>query len=403
MFESGDDLINGVYDICKYTLKLCCHESIMDTPWREKGQWLGDVSAVTLGGIYACFGDTGLPAKFLSQSAENQIGPGLITMITNRSYEAEKSFAALPDYSLWWIWALWNHYMYTGQEHWIHTYYPHVIKILQTFLKHTDDEGFLVNLPGWTFIDWVKLDKREQSSTMNAIFYYVLECIGKMAELKNDEYYEKTVSHLRASIKKGFMDRYYTPGLGCFADSRYEGKLSESVSEHANCMAILAGLCDAGTANGIISKLYEEKTLPYTEAQPFFASIVLKALAASGRIDLALEIIRIRWGMRMVEDGATSTYEEWSKNGSERYGEYTGFMRSLSHAWSAFPAEFLIRGLMGLVIQQPGCGKISLNPFGGDFDYKAVFPVPQGEIEVECKGGQIRYSLPDGVECNNPA
>ena len=398
-FESGDIQMNSVFDISRYTLRLCCHESVMDTPWREKGQWLGDVSAVTLGGVYACFGDTRLPAKFLSQSAENQFNSGLITMITNRSYDVEKSFSVLPDYSLWWIWALWNHYMYTGQENWIHIYYPHVIKILQTFIKHTDAEGFLVNLPGWTFIDWVKLDKREQSSVMNAIFYHVLECIGKMAEFKNDEYYEKTVSDIRTSIKNGFMDRYYNHGLGCFTDARHEDKLSESISEHSNCMAILAGLCDENTARGIIARLYEDKSVSYTEAQPFFTSIVLKALAKSGRIDLALDTIRERWGKRMVDCGATSTWEEWSKNGSERSGEYVGFMRSLSHAWSAFPAEFLIRGLMGLFVEQPGCGKVSLEPYAADFDYKAVFPVPQGEIKVECKGGQIRYSLPDEVEC----
>ena len=39
----------------------------MGTPWREQGQFLGDVSAVTLGEIYSCFGDTKLPAKYLTQ------------------------------------------------------------------------------------------------------------------------------------------------------------------------------------------------------------------------------------------------------------------------------------------------------------------------------------------------
>ena len=56
-FTSDNATLNRIYEISRYTIRLCSNEFLTDTPWREQGQWLGDVSAVTLGGIYACFGE----------------------------------------------------------------------------------------------------------------------------------------------------------------------------------------------------------------------------------------------------------------------------------------------------------------------------------------------------------
>ena len=33
-FESGDEKLVRLFDICRHTIRLCCNESIMDTPWR---------------------------------------------------------------------------------------------------------------------------------------------------------------------------------------------------------------------------------------------------------------------------------------------------------------------------------------------------------------------------------
>ncbi len=126
--------------------------------------------------------------------------------------------------------------------------------------------------------------------------------------------------------------------------------------------------------------------------------VVLQALDKVGRFDLALRVIRERWGKRMLERGASSTYEEWGINGSWRSGEYSGFLRSQSHAWSAHPAEFLICNLIGLKILEPGCSKVQLRPKKVPFDYSVVFPTPSGPIQVVKKGTDIQKSVPEGTE-----
>lgn len=104
-------------------------------------------------------------------------------------------------------------------------------------------------------------------------------------------------------------------------------------------------------------------------------------------------IINERWGQRMVDKGATSTFEEWGINGSWRDGDYKGFLRTLSHAWSAHPAEFFIRNLIGLEIVEPGCKAVKVNPRNVDFDYSVVFPAPDGEIKVTKEGDKVDISI----------
>ena len=395
-FHCDEDKLNAIFNICRYTIRLCSNEFIMDTPWREQAQWLGDVSAVTLGGIYACFGDTKLPAKFLRQSAANQLPTGLLPNITN--VVSHNWQAVLADYSLWWVMALWNHYLYTGEEHWIHHFYPHVLKVIYAFLNYIDEYGMVRDIPYGIFIDWADVDRRGECAVLNALLYAALKVVKKMAELKQDAYTASLVQEAQDGIKANFISRFYDPERKCFADANINGNLSVKISEHTNCAAILWDLCNEDMAKKIIENFYEKRTVSYTEAQPFFTTIVLQALDKAGRFDLALKIIMDRWGKRMVERGASSTYEEWGINGSWRSGEYSGFLRSQSHAWSAHPAEFLIRNLIGLKILEPGCHTVQLHPQKVSFNYSVVFPTPLGLIRVSKKGKDIKISAPKDIK-----
>ena len=393
-FESSDQQLNSVWEISRRTIRLCSNEFLMDTPWREQAQWLGDVAAVTLGGIYSCFGDTRLPGKFIRQSGGNQLPSGLLSNISNTAAGGWQG--CIPDYSLWWVMGLWNHYLYTGETRWINRFYPVALRILQTHMQYVNEHGLIEDMPYWVFIDWADVDRRGECTALNAIFHGALEAGRKLAGERGDARAARDFRAARTKLAVNFQDRLYDPNRGCFADACVDGAFSQKTSEHASMAAIRWGLCDGKTRDEIIRQFYVDKTIEHTEAQPFFTSVVLQALDRSGRFDLALEVIRQRWGRRMVDRGATSTFEEWGTNGSWRGGEYRGFMRTLSHAWSAHPAEFLIRNLAGIEILEPGCTEVRISPKQVDFDYDVTFPTPRGPIRVNHGGGQ-EISLPDGV------
>ena len=394
-FSSSDETLNGVFEISRHTLRLCSNECLMDTPWREQAQWLGDVALVTVPAIYACFGDARLPSKFYRQAAANQLATGFLSNISNSV--GSNWLGAIPDYSLWWARGLWGHYLYTGEADWIHRHYPEVLRLLRAHFPYINERGLIEDMPYWVFIDWADTERRGECAAYNAIFYAALQAIREMATLEEDARTGRLVADLMAGVRGSFQDRLFDEQRGCFADANIDGELSPKTSEHANMSAICFGLCDEDKGEGIIRKLFESGAPDATEAQPFFMAVVLKALDRAGRFDLALRLIRDRWGKRMLAKGATSTFEEWYRNGSRRSGEFDGVLRSSSHAWSACPAEFLISNLMGLDILEPGCRRVRLNPKRTDFDYRAAFAAPQGPIAVEYADGEVKISLPDGV------
>ncbi|MHC4885579.1 MAG: family 78 glycoside hydrolase catalytic domain [Planctomycetota bacterium] len=395
-FSSSDELLNGSFEISRATLRLCSHDGMFDTPFREQAQWLGDVAAVTVPGVYACFGDVALPGKFLRQSGMNQSVTGMISNISNCEAKHGELWN-IPDYSLWWVICLWEHYLYTGEERWLHLLYPQATRIIQDHLTYINEDGFIEDMPYWNFIDWAHVDKRGECAPYNAIFVGALEAYRGMAVFKGDSHMVGIAEQVVDGIRSGFQDRFFDSARGLFADCRVDGQLSERTSEHANLAAIRWDLCDGETQDRVIARLYEEGDADVVECQPFFMVVVLKALARAGRMELALRLIRERWGERMVARGLSSCTEEWGMNGSWRDGVYKGFERTLSHAWSACPAEFLIRDLIGLEIQTPGFSKVNLAPYTG-LDYQVIYPTPKGDIQVSCQNGEVTVKLPEGIE-----
>jgi len=393
-FACDDETLNGVFEISRRTLKLCCHEGVYDTPWREAAQWLGDVAAVSLGGLYACFGESRLAAQFLHQAGANQAASGFIGNITNIS-NAGREDRVISDYSLWWIHGLWEYYLYSGDLPLLLGLYPQVQRIIQIHLPWMRD-GLVQDVPAM-LIEWAHLDCRGASAVYNALFFHVLRLAERMATLRGDTIWSALCRRVADGMVQRFHDAFWCDARGCYADARVDGDLSAGTSEHANFAAIRFGLCDAATAARIIARLTGPDRLPVTEAQPFYMVVVLEGLRRAGRMDLALALIRERWGQRMLARGATSCFEEWGDSGSWRDGSWKGFLRSHSHAWSACPAEFLIRRLAGIEILAPGCAAVAVKPTPVDFAYAVAYPTPRGVITVRHAGGQFDIHVPDGV------
>ncbi len=391
----SDKRLQKVFDICRHTTRLCSNEFLMDTPWREQAQWLGDVAAVTVPAIYACFGDTAITGKFYRQAAANQHQTGMISNVSNKVNHGWQG--AIPDYSLWWLMGLWQHYLYTGDAGIIHDLYPNAVNVIQAHTNYLNRYGLIENMPYWVFIDWAPTDRRGECTAYNALFYGGLRALAEMAALKEDAHTRKLCRGLRRLMAKNFTRRLFDKKAGVFRDCRYEGKLSTSISEHGNAAPICFGLCNAAATKSIVEAIFARKTVPAVEAQPFFSAVVLNAFAKIGRFDLALRYIDDRWGKRMVDKGAESAYEEWYRNGSWRNGDWHGFLRTESHAWSAYPACFLVQHLIGLEILEPGGARIRLKPQPTAFDYKVRYPLPAGIITVANKAGRITVCPPEGV------
>jgi hypothetical protein len=397
-FFSTDTQLEQIEAICRRNLRLCSTDQLMDTPWREAAQWLGDVAAVTCPGIYACFGDTALPGKFYKQSAQLGHPDGILGNLSNCDVPSS-SIGAIPDYSLWWIQGLWGHVQYSGEAAWAHTFYPEALRIIRWFIHHLDADELLDKVPCWVFIDWAPVAKEGSSAALNALFIGALETTAALADVFGDAHNAAWMRALAGRMRPRFHGRFWLDEKGCYVDNVIDGVRGSAISEQSNLAAIRWDCAPEACRDRILDYFYGPRAdRSWTIAQPFFMVVVLEALRRIGRGDLALRLIRERWGVRFLDNGHQSCLEEWTCAGSWRGGEWSGFLRSHSHAWSACAAEYLIRQLPGIEILEPGCKRVRIAPQQTDFAWESRFPTPLGVVRVlRDASGACRFEAPEEI------
>ncbi|MFW5745157.1 MAG: family 78 glycoside hydrolase catalytic domain, partial [Spirochaetota bacterium] len=238
-FSATDSELERIFEMCRYTVRLGCNEYITDTPWREQGQWLGDVAAVTLGTIYACFGETRLARKFLRQSAATQYPTGFLGNMTN-TFSANWQ-GVLVDFSLWWLMALRDYYRYSGEEEIVHELYPVAVRLVDAVLAYRNPEGIVEDMPYVVFIDWANVDRSGASAAFNAIFTGALDAMRELAEFRGDDYTVRRAREARQAIVSRFPGLFWDEDEGLFCDAVDDGVPTGRYSEQTNAAAIVFG------------------------------------------------------------------------------------------------------------------------------------------------------------------
>jgi len=133
---------------------------------------------------------------------------------------------------------------------------------------------------------------------------------------------------------------------------------------------------------------YDEAT-DIVLANTFFSHFVYAAMAKAGRFDLALDLMRERYGS-MVERGATTLWEGFEPHAS------------LAHGFSATPTWQLVRHLLGVAPASPGFDRVSVRPHLGSLTFaRGVQPTRLGDVEVSLrKSGEsydVEVTLPEAT------
>ncbi|RMD75018.1 MAG: hypothetical protein D6820_15545, partial [Lentisphaerae bacterium] len=237
-FQSSDEELQKIWEISRATLQLCAKEGLYDTPWRETAQWLGDVAAVTVPGIHTCYADLQITGKFFRQSGLTSQPTGLLSNLSN-VLRTERFLGSIPDYSLWWLMGLMEHYRFSGDARWLHEFYPEAVRIIRTHRNWMTEEGLLCNVPFWMFIDWAPVDRRGFSAAYNAIFAGALKTFCEWAEHVNDSYWLNIAQSMLHRLQEAFVPMFFNEEKGVLVDAVTGQGPSATVSEHTQAAALL--------------------------------------------------------------------------------------------------------------------------------------------------------------------
>ncbi|BBH20286.1 hypothetical protein Back11_16310 [Paenibacillus baekrokdamisoli] len=387
-FESSDELMNQIFQICKNGVKYGSQENFVDCPTREKGQYLGDNTVIGHAHMLLS-GDLRLYRKSIEQFALSSFTcPGLMAVVPGHFMQE------IADFSLQWPLQLLEYYRYSGDLAFVREMVPYAEKLLDHFQAYDRGDGLLHEIADkWNLVDWPKelrdgydfeLTKPIGTGCHNVVNAFYLGCIQAVNELRDivDFSYE---NHL-PRLKKRFIEVFYDPSRRLFTDA--EGSSHHAL--HSNTLPLLFDLAPNESIPTIVNQIREKRL----SCGVYFSYFVLKALARIGEHALIYELLSSQdehsWG-NMVKEGATTCFEAWGKDQK--------WNTSLCHPWASAPIPLLIEEIIGLKPSKPGWEEIAFSPnIPAQWEYFTLqVRVRSGWIKLTYDHGKWETDFPEEV------
>ncbi len=383
-FECSDATLNRIWEVGRYTARLCAHETYEDCPYYEQLQYVGDTRIQALVTYYAS-GDPRLPASAIRQLNDSRIPEGL----TYSRYPSHL-FQAIPGFSMIWVLMLDDYLLYTGDLELVRQSAGGVYSVLRFFEDYQTEQGFLANLPYWNYHDWTFPDSgtppgSKVNCTLTTLLYKgaldagarLFEALGDSAEAGRFHRQSESVAQAINSQAWSEQEGLYLDGIGV-----------NSLSRHVNTYAILFDVADADRRARIAQRLFTDPKVRDTTF--YFAHYLHQAAVKLGQPQRIIDDMA-RW--KGMLDLGTSTWWETPTD-----------TRSDCHAWSSAPTFEFMQEILGVRPVSPGFARVRIAPFTADLEWaRGVIPTPKGDIRIDWKKPagerfEIEIELPKGVE-----
>lgn len=349
-FFCSDESLNGIWKAGRKTLHLCMQEYYLDAIKRDRLLWVGDTRAESLYNYYL-FGDTELFKFSMRELAKCQYENGAIGSAWG------PGASLLWDYDAWWVIALHDYYMYTGDAAFLLELKQNLCRATDWLAARTNAEG-LIDVPPNPLKLW-------------------------MVVLDNSVGLDP------------FLNSLYLRALKA---SREACGLAGDAEGAARCNARIAKTEPAVRALLAKNPLKDRKSL-YSHSTGIYE--VIESLFSEGDSAAALALIRQRWGA-LLSCGADTLFEGMYSDSmprlTERHENNDLAHISFCHGWTAGPCSLLSAWIAGIRPLEPGFKRFTVAPAPVDLTwFKTAVPTPHGEIGLVFRDGTYTLSVPENT------
>lgn len=370
-FRSDDALINQIWDVADYTLRLNAREGFFDGLKRDRWIWSGDAYQSYFVNYYL------MNDKDIVRRTQRMLrGENPVTMHIN----------TIADYTFYWIAAMWEYYFHTGDIDFIHASYPHMLTTMNFVTSRLDENGLYTKRRGdWVFVDWTEFFDPDSGPICaeQMLLCRAYDCMAKCSALLEDEKNAEKFNALKHELFEKINALYWDEEKNAFVDDYQTG--NRNVTRHANIFALLYQLTSPERLQKIIRHVIQNPEIPAITT-PYFEFFELDAMCGIGEFSYMTDMLRSYWG-GMLEQGATTFWEEYfpEKSRVENYAMYgKDFGRSLCHAWGASPIYLLGKYALGVRPTSPAYQTYEVRPnlmcFG---EFEGTVPAGDGLIRVK--------------------
>lgn len=387
-FSSDNEVLNQVYDLCKYSIKATTFAGLYVDGERERIPYEADAYLNQLS-HYNVDREYAIARRTIEYFMEHPTWPT----------EWQQHVALL----------FYVDYLYTGNTELIATYYDELKH--KTLYELANEDGlitsenvtheFMLKLgfdedykkPLTDIVDWPPANfnrsktKGERdgfvfkpyNTVINAFYYENMKIMEEFARVlgKSDEVLE---FELRAAkVKKALNEQMFDQDRGIYVD----GIGTDHASLHANMLPL---------AFGLVPDKYLDSVVDHIKSRGMACSVygsqfLLDGLYRAGEADYALELMASKtkrsW-YNMIREGSTITMEAWDNEFKNN--------QDWNHAWGAVPANAIPRGMWGIQPKIPGFSIAEIKPQLSSLRSSSiVVPTLLGEIKAQYqKRGRVQ-------------
>ncbi|MGX5717439.1 family 78 glycoside hydrolase catalytic domain [Arthrobacter sp. MAHUQ-56] len=369
-FRSSDPVLDAVFELLRDSALYGVQEQFVDTPTREKGQFLADAANISFATM-ALFGEHAFTAQALREfgwSARRYWDSGADKGRYNAVYPNGDGKRDIPDFSLMLPeWAE-EYHLRTGDLALVRELLPHLCDTADYALRYIPAEGptagLVTRLGGGSgpylhgIVDWPAPGRFGYDmecaarTTVNAQAYSALLSTARLCSAAGDEEAAALYSTAARTLAEAIRTRLRVGGVmvdGLHAD----GTPSPHASQHATSFPLSLGITEPGHAAADAARIAGMGM----RQGPMTVHRLVRALLGQGRTDAVLDLLTSKdqpgWA-RLLDRGATFTWEAWDLADGSDYSQ--------SHAWSASVVKEILEHLLGVRYSAPGGNEVLIEP-----------------------------------------
>ncbi|MDF7823450.1 family 78 glycoside hydrolase catalytic domain [Pontiellaceae bacterium B12227] len=376
-FESSDDMLNKIWDLCSYSIK-----------------------ATTFAGVYVDGDRERIPYEadaYLNQLSHYYTDDDKVMARDTINYMLLEGIGTWPtEWAPHLVFMVYADWMHTGDLGWMSGRYQALKSKLNR--HRLGDDGLIYSsaedMKRTDIVDWPKKERdgyvfTERNTVVNAFYLRSLVLMAEMARVigftDEAKQFEADYNASYTAFQKTFFDAdkgLYRDGIG-----------TDHISSHANLYPL---------AFGLVPEEHREKMADWLadrgmRCSVYAAQYLMEGLFENGAGTKALDLILAdgdRSWKHMVKSGTTISWEAWDLKYKPN--------QDWNHAWGAAPANLLPRYVLGAEPLVPGWKTARISPNVGNLkSAEGKVPTRLGSILVEWKNEKsfrIKLQLPEGMD-----
>ena len=373
-FDCSDELLNRIWELCRYSIKATSFAGIYVDGDRERIPYEADAYLNQLSHYYT----------------DNDI------VMARDTFDWLMKHPTWPsEWAFHMIFMAHADHWHTGDTGWLAARYEALKPKL--LLERAREDGLLTSTPQHIkkgdIVDWPQSERdgyvfKPVNTVVNAFYIRSLQMMAELARALGKEDEANRYDLMGGKALEAFRERLFIVEKGVYRD----GEGTDHASLHANLFPLAFGLVPSGEVPGVLEHVKKRGMA----CSVYAAQYLMEALFLHGADRHALALATApgdRSWRHMVESGATITWEAWDHKYKPN--------QDWNHAWGAAPANLLPRFLLGVEAARPGWKQARIRPNTGELAHaKGKIPTPLGPIEAGWENSrtfQMRLKLPPGM------